>query len=462
MVRGGVLLACILVLASAWRGQTPIQASERVAARAGDSVLSMEDLLDLLLERHAFSLDGRDILRHLVQTSMIRHLGAKANIKVKQKEINSLWDRLDKDAKKSGVARGMNAELDRTGMTHEEFRELLRLQILQQILTRRALGLEDDAYVTGEQMALWIDSEIQKRGLQVLQPPWPDGAIAACGEVTLSVDDFAILLSEHLPASEIREAAFHALLLRGIEERMPDLSVEMRASVLDAEVEHRRIEIEGTSSYRGISFEALLGAQGMTVEGLRRDPSVAIAALSALWVDRAYDDEALSDAFKDERSFFEDRFGEALHISVLFLRGAKFKNKWNPRTFEEGEAELAALKKRMKDLASFQELARAISEDPGTSPAGGDLGWITRGDEAIPEGIREEAFTYLGTVEAVPETGALIGPARLENGVVLIWVSERRRSPGWEEMKGYVHQELRRRFLLDVLPQEDVTTFRDR
>lgn len=466
LVSRGLLLAALSGLggaAPAAQGAAEASApKDEVAARAGQETLTRAELERLLLERHAFSPDGREILRHLVQTRMIDHLGEEAGVKVGQKEINALWDQLDRDARKSGMDGGMAEELKRTGMTAEEFRELLRLQILQQVLTRRSLGLKADAAVTGDQMAVWIDSEIEQRGLQVMTPPWADGVIAHCGDVPLLVRDFGSLLAQHLPEDEVDEAAYHALLLRGIERRMPDLSPETRAAALEREFERRRAEVEGDAAFKGLSFEDLLGAQGMTLEGLRRDPALAIAALSDLWMERTYDEEALRKAYEAERAEFEARYGEAARAHAIFLRGAKFRNKWNPRTFEEAQAELEGLKARLTDLPSFVEAARAMSEDPRSKAAGGELGWITRGGEGAPPSVREAVFTRLGTGAALPEGGELIGPVRLENGVTLLWLSERRSAPDWADMRIQVRQELRRRFLAEVVSAEEVRTFRDR
>ncbi|MEM7306044.1 MAG: peptidylprolyl isomerase [Planctomycetota bacterium] len=461
LFRAALSLLLIASLVGLWRAQSTAQASSRIAARAGEQVLAMEELETLLLQRHAFSEDGRDILRHLVQTRMIEYLGDAGDVRVGQGEINRLWDQLDRDAKKAGVSGGMAAELKRTGMTPEEFRELLRLQILQQVLTRRALGLADDASVSGEQMAVWIDAEIQKRKLEVKNPPWDDGVVAVCGEVKVTVRELAGLLTQHLGTKDVRDASFHLLLLRGIRARMPDLSGEAHERAIDSEMASRRREVEGDAAFGGLSFESLLGAQGMTVESLRRDPSVAIAALSNLWIDRTYDQAGLREAYDAERAFFEDRYGEAVQLHALFLRGAKFKNKWNPRTFEEAEAELNALKPRLTDRERFIEHARSLSEDPRSKASGGELGWVTRGDDQAPPSIRDAAFNHLGTGGEIPAGGLLLGPVRLENGLVLLWLSARRDSPDWAGMSGYVRQELRRRFLTDVLAQEDVQTFRD-
>ena len=55
----------------------------------------------------------------------------------------------------------------------------------------------------------------------------------------------------------------------------------------------------------------------------------------------------------------------------------------------------------------------------------------------------------------IPPAGRALPPVRLESGSALLWVGALRESPPWEEMSAHVHEELRRRFLRDVLgPQE--------
>ncbi len=458
------LLAFAGSVAGQDRSPEPVPASavrvEEAAAWAGEERLARKDLERLLLQRHAFSEDGREILRYLVQTRVIDELGAAGGVKVGQGEINALWDRVDREAKRNGLPGGMLDELRRTGVSAEEFRELLRLQIIQQVLTRRSLGLAANAEVSGDQMAIWIESEIDRRGLEVLNPPWSDGVIAHCGEVRVALAEFGALLARRLPPEEVEEASFHALLLRGIEARMPDLSAAARAEAIEAEIARRRKEVEGDSAFKGLDFEDLLSAQGLTLASLREDPAVAIAALSDLWMSRTYDEAAYKATYEAERELFEARYGVAVEVSAIFLRAAKFKNKWNKRTFEEAEADLEALKPSVADAASFAEHARTSSEDPRSQQAGGALGWITRGGETAPPSVREAVFARLDTGGPLAAAGELLGPVRLDNGVVLLFASSVRKSPAWEEMRAEVRQELRRRFLDEVLEAGEVRTFR--
>src|SRR5205814_3453575 len=111
---------------------------------------------------------------------------------------------------------------------------------------------------------------------------------------------------------------------------------------------------------------------------LRRDPSVAIAALSRLWVDRGAGPEGVRAAYEKEREQFEARYGEALHAALLFRVAGRFANDLCPRTFEQAEQELSRFAERCASLDDFSALVERYSEEPVTKKQKGDLGWVTR------------------------------------------------------------------------------------
>jgi hypothetical protein len=64
--------------------------------------------------------------------------------------------------------------------------------------------------------------------------------------------------------------------------------------------------------------------------------------------------------------------------------------------------------------------------------------------------------------QGAPAAGEhLVGPLRLPSGVLLAWAGPRRPAPGWDIMRQHVHNELRKRFIEETLPQSDVITFLD-
>jgi len=210
------------------------------------------------------------------------------------------------------------------------------------------------------------------------------------------------------------------------------------------------------AAYPSITYEQRLGATGRTLEGMARDPSVAIAALARLWVDRTAGPEGVRSAYEREREAFEARYGEAVHAAVLFRVAGRFVNQLCPRTFEQAESELRKVAARIQTKEDFEAQVARLSDDPSTRKRGGDLDWVTRGTGVVPHELREALFHVLETGGTIPPQGRLIGPVRMSSGCALLWASERRPSPNWEEMSERVHEELRRRFLEDVMPRESV------
>jgi peptidyl-prolyl cis-trans isomerase SurA len=92
----------------------------------------------------------------------------------------------------------------------------------------------------------------------------------------------------------------------------------------------------------------------------------------------------------------------------------------DPETSEsQAIAKLQALRTRIENGESFETLAKAHSQDPGTAPKGGDLGWAYPGD-MVPEYERGAAKLAVGKVSL---------PVRSQFGFHLIQVLERRQEP---------------------------------
>ncbi|HKX46537.1 MAG TPA: peptidylprolyl isomerase, partial [Planctomycetota bacterium] len=225
------------------------------------------------------------------------------------------------------------------------------------------------------------------------------------------------------------------------------------------EVARRRAEAEADPRYQGVLFEELLRAQGLDVERLGRDPAVRVSALAHRYVDEKYGEAGLREAYATERQLFEDRFGEALRVRMLFLLATAEPNPIVPRSYAEAEELLRDLAARATSEALFAQLCKLHSEDPLSRQRGGDLGYVTRGDERVPAALRTLLFELAGSGDlAEPPSG----PHRVENGALLVWISERRPSPDWAGMEPHVHRELRRRFLRSTLAPEDLVTYLDR
>ncbi len=458
---GGWIAALAALLGGAWQG--PAQAAEQgsaasrpeeeVVARGDGLTVSVAELEPVLLERFAFSREGREILRLLLSAEVLDRIGRERGLRIEEREVDARWEQLDREIQAAGERTGLRGQIAAQGLGEVEFRDYLRLSLLHERLTRQDLGLAADRPVTGEQQEIWLEQEMNRRGLETLQPPWPDGVVARCGDVRIGLARFATFLRERLPRDQVKEACWHLLLLEGIERRMPQISPEALDRGLDDEVQRRRLR--HAAERPELSFEAYLAAQGRSLQGLRKDPSVRIATLSRLWVDRTEGEVGLRGTYERERELFEGRFGEALRAHLIFLVASRYKNQLNPRTFEEAEEQLAELANDLGGTEDFAALAARVSEEPQSRERGGDLGWITRGGD-LPAALRDALFARFDLDRKLPAQGLRVGPVRLDTGCALLWISGHRESPSWEEMSEHVHEELRRRFLLDVMPESKV------
>ena len=439
---------------------TPGPATTEVAAHAGEQELGFDELDRVLLNRKAMSEEGRAALQYLIQTEVLRSLAEERGVQVTAVELNGRWSELDQALRSSGVEGGLLEEVRSQRMSPEAFRELLALAIVHERLTRDALGLAPDAVVSGDQQTIWIEQEIAKRQFSAPPPPWTDGICARSGDIRISADDYSELLRRQLAAEDIREICLQMLLVKHMLAAMPDLSAEARAAAVEAEIDRRHASADANPAYKGVGYEELLRAQGVVVAALPEDPSIIAAALATLWVDRTHGEAGLRRTYEEERTYFEDRYGEALNTRLLFLGAARRTNELQQRSFEVARGLLEKWSAEIGSEVDFATLAGERSDDPYTKRMGGELGWVTRGDPAVPENLREALFGYLEGNE-LPTSGALVGPFELENGVALAWISARRASPAWEEMKQHVHRELRGRFATDLMAPASLITYLD-
>ena len=446
----GLCLAACGSVANAIAAQDPSDQGRRVAALGAGVEVSVGEVEELLLLRHGMSKDGLDILEMRVKIDLLDKLADAAGLSIAEEAITRYWSELDEKGRATGDPRGLQAEIERRGLTVEQFREYIRRLIVQERLARRDLGIADTDPITFDQQEIWLSQEIAYRGLEKASPPFDEGFVARCGDVSIEPAVFAEFLRLGLPREQVEEACWHLLLYKGIRKRMPDISSDALARGIDVEIERRRAEHR--REHPAITFEQRIGAVGRTLESLRDDPSVHIAVLSRMWIDRTVGDEGIRDAYEAERAMFDGRFGRSVHTHMLFKVAGRFVNELNKRTFATAEKELEALRRRIVTVEDFEALASQFSEEPTTRERGGEIGWVHRADGRVPAQVREAVFDFSDANESVRAGGQMLDTVQLDTGCALLWISGIRAGPDWDVMAENVHEELRRRFVIDVMP----------
>ncbi|MBK8178211.1 MAG: peptidylprolyl isomerase [Planctomycetes bacterium] len=440
------------------RTSDPEALAQGEAARAQETSLSFAELNEVLISRRAGGAKGREILKHLLDTKLLGRLAEESRLVISPAQLDLRTKELEKSIVAEGAAASLAEYLAQSGVAPDVFREHLRLAMIQEILARRALGTPEGEEVNAEKQEMWLSQVLESRGAQMPPPPWADGVAARCGDLEVRVSDYLEYMRLLLPADDVREDCFQLLLQKRVRARMPDLAPEALAKAVEAELARRRKEHELDPRYRGLSYEQVMGAQGLQAPYLKQDPAVVIAALATLWVDRTQGPEGLRATYAKEREHFDGRYGEAVDTRMIFLRAAELPNQLIPRDFAAAERELDGLKSGIKTADDFGRLARQRTEENSTREKEGRIGFVTRQDERLPPILCEALFQAKPAADGT----ALVGPVRVQDGVCLLWAGVRRPAPGWEEMAGHVHRELRKRFLEGVLTKDLVRTYLDR
>jgi len=133
------------------------------------------------------------------------------------------------------------------------------------------------------------------------------------------------------------------------------------------------------------AFQQELTRRGTTPaelrEGLRNELLARKVITQEVGAKVAVSDQDISDFFNANRAQFNIP-EEAYHIAQLVVTPGREAQQTNRRgddatTPEAAAAKVQALLERLKSGASFAELAADYSEDPESSPRGGDLGFVS-------------------------------------------------------------------------------------
>lgn len=245
-------------------------------------------------------------------------------------------------------------------------------------------------------------------------------------EVVAIVGDSAVLLSQVIqqenqwraqgrpvPEEGTRE---HDEFLRARLDEIVDQLLVLQAAAQDTllEVEDDRVEdalqermaiVENNFGSRE-AMERQLELEGLTIQSYREMQRAQIAQeqLVELYMARNGDQGAVEVTEDEMRSFFEEgrqsleeRPATVTFRQVLLTVAPSDSSRAAARGLLEG------LLERARAGEDFAELATAFSQDPGSAPAGGDLGWFRRGDMA--DEFEEAAFSLLeGGISDVVET----------------------------------------------------------
>lgn len=424
-------------------------------ARAGDLWVSWEAFDRLLLDRYALAPEGERAVLFLARNRVLDSLAAAQGVAVSDAELAAALAKISAEFASQGQG-SLETTLARTGLTRATFEATLRRSLLQERLARAALGIPADRGVSPQAQELWLDEQVGQRGVERFARPFPEQGLARVGaDLWIRPGELAEVLRTQVPAEAQREALGQMLLLRALELRLAERPAAELEAAVEAEIAGRRAEAGRDPAYQGVPFEDLLAARGRDLAGLRRDPAVRVAALASHVVRLEVPEDRLEAVYRSDQARFDERIGAAVRARVLLLACGGPEGGPLP-SLEQARAEALQLAPRLVSESAFQALARERSDDLLSRPRGGDLGFVTRGQDNVLEEVRAALF------EAA-ERGhrGLLGPLELTGGLALLWVGELRPTPPFASLRGAIRRELERRLLESILPSPAIQTYVD-
>jgi peptidyl-prolyl cis-trans isomerase C len=182
------------------------------------------------------------------------------------------------------------------------------------------------------------------------------------------------------------------------------LAQESRARKLD--VSDAEVDAQISQARQGFptddAFKQGLAAQGVTIEQLRQQARTSLAVQKVIEAEVgskvAVQDAEVSAFYKQNLDRFKQ--GDTVRASHILIGVAQTAT---PAQKAEARAKATAALKQVKAGADFAAVARAQSQDPGSAPNGGDLGFFPKGQ--MTPAFEEAAFKLKpGTVSGIVET----------------------------------------------------------
>jgi peptidyl-prolyl cis-trans isomerase D len=259
-------------------------------------------------------------------------------------------------------------------------------QVLDQMIFKQALTVE------GQRLGIRVtDQELSDRIKQILPAAW-NGDTWLKDRYTTEVQTrtgMSIPEFEDFLRDQMLQEKFHQLVTDAITVSPAEVQAEYRRRNEKVQIDYVLVKpAELASTIQPTDAE--LSAYYTKHAGLyqipeRRSARFAVLDLAKLRATTTIGDDAL-------RAYYNSHIDEykvenRVHVEHILLK-----------TVGKTDAEIAEIRlkaeevlKKAKSGANFEDLAKKYSEDDGTKPKGGDLGWIVEG-QTVPE-FQQAAFT---------------------------------------------------------------------
>lgn len=338
---------------------------DRIVAVVDEDVVMATELVDRLrfvqkqFEANGMELPPRDVLmsqllERLVLDSLQLQMGKRAGVRISDEELTSAI---------AGIANGNGMDLDafqqalaQDGMTYREFRDQIRREMI--IARVQQNRVNDRIYISPQELQNFLDS--------------PVGRAA-------TADDYRvghILLTIPDDADAAARSAAQAEASQIVEELRTGADF---AQMAVAHSSGQRALEGGDLGWRkagqlpSLFADAVLGAP----VGEVLDP---IPSSSGLHIIKLLDKRGASNTVVQQTK-----------VRHILIQPSEI------RSDAEAQAIAADIRARIEKGVAFADLARDLSDDPGSALSGGDLGWVMPG-QMVPAFEERMAATKAGEV----------------------------------------------------------------
>jgi peptidyl-prolyl cis-trans isomerase D len=259
-------------------------------------------------------------------------------------------------------------------------------QVLDQMILKQALTIE------AQRLGIRVtDQELSDRIKQILPAAWNGDTWLKDRYTTevqtrtgMSIPEFEDFLRDQMLQERFRQLVTDAITVSPAE-----IQAEYRRRNEKVQIEYvlvRPAELASTIQPTDAELSAYYSKHaGLYQIPEKRSARYALLDLAKLRATTAVGDDAL-------RAYYNSHIDEYKVENRVHVEHILFK------TVGKTDAEIAEIRQKAEDVlkkaksgANFEDLAKKFSEDDGTKPKGGDLGWIVEG-QTVPE-FQQVAFT---------------------------------------------------------------------
>jgi parvulin-like peptidyl-prolyl isomerase len=281
-----------------------------------------------------------------------------------------------------GPRQTLEALLAQKNMTLDEFKQELRNQIALETMIRQDFRIPGDVILQDAAINKWVEDVRRRAALRGPREGLPPGIVAVVNGEEILEAGIVKELAERISRSELEKTLDETLNDRIIERLMKEKKIKIKDEDLDAATKRAEEALHKKPGMASITLESYLQAGGKTLNDLRQQFRHEIGLRKI--VSAEITEAQLRAAFQFCQDAYNGKMVHALHILAAAV-DLNTLEPLDPYAFERAKVKIENIWQQIRDGASFEDMARKESDDPGTAGKGGDLGFIKRLGDVVEE-----------------------------------------------------------------------------